>query len=158
MKRILLFLLAKSITLLFDPQQSTATELPDIPLTERENRELPKLVDAFLTALQSDKPISLEPYCTPSLQDWYGHRNITREQAEKDLVQGRTLFPVQHIDFNIADAQYTSRVNNTILKYYVAKIPVQWTLFDGKTTKSGKKADCNDDRPERCRISHRSSS
>jgi hypothetical protein len=140
MKRILLFVLAQSITLLFDPEQSTASQLPDgIPLTERENREIPKLVDAFLTAIQSGKTISLERYCTPFLQDWYGHKNISREQAEEDLVQGRTLFPLQRIDFNIADAQYTSRANNTILKYYVARIPIQWTLSDGKITKSDKK-------------------
>jgi hypothetical protein len=140
MKRLLLFLLAQSITLLFDHQQSTASELPDsIPLTERENREIPKLVDAFLTAIQSAKIISLEPYCTPFLQDWYGHKNISREQAEEDLVQGRAQFPVQRIDFNIVDAQYTSRANNTTLKYYVAKIPIQLTLSDGKITKSSKK-------------------
>jgi len=103
-----------------------------------EEEKVANLVVNYMLATRSGKPISLSPYVTKRLYYWYGDKDVSMEQAEKENADYYRRWPYQTTHFDPKDLTI-KKVNDPKYVVYNVRIPFSWSISNGKVTKQGKK-------------------
>ena len=98
-------------------------------------REIANLVFGYMNATQNGKPISLYPYCTLRLVEWYGQKNFTIQQAEKSIAEYYKAWPYQNTRFD--PSQLRIEAIDGQPNVYTAILPFDWSASNGKKSQSG---------------------
>jgi Trypsin-like peptidase domain len=105
------------------------------PELDADMDEAVNLVGRYMNAMQNGKPISLAPFVTSKLREWYGDKNITIAQAEASMAAFYKIWPIQWTDFDMSKAECKRYETNGLLLYEV-RLPFGWAASNGKKTKS----------------------
>lgn len=114
----------------------TPPSMPSSALDSATYREVATLVYSYMLATQNGKPISLAPYCTTRLTEWYGQKNLTLQQAEQSITDYYRTWPYQTTHFDPAKLQVFPFREGRPVAYTVA-LPFDWTASNGKKSLSG---------------------
>ena len=100
------------------------------PPADDARSKIASLIYRYLDATQNGKPISLYPFCTLELVEWYGQKNVSISWAEKAIAEYYRVWPYQTVQFNIKDLHINPV--RTAANTFLAWIPFDWTASNGK--------------------------
>lgn len=118
-----------------EPQQPQAGMIPPQEI----HQQIANLVLSYMTATQNGKPVSLAPYCTTTLLNWYGKKGLSMQEAEQDIAKYYRTWPRQRTRFNASTLQIlTTEYKDT----YVVTLPFEWAATNNKKAVGGKSMFC----------------
>lgn len=109
-----------------------------LPRIDYDYAEVTILIDNFMKATQHGEPISLAPYCTKRLLQWYGKRQISIQQAETEIAAYFRDWLTQSKSFDV-DRQMTFEPATAwpgLIAYRIT-LPYTWAASSGTESKTG---------------------
>jgi hypothetical protein len=126
------------------PPRAKLVKIPDATPSPQPSAHMPtytskdadkvlKLIAAYMQATQKGKPTGLKPYCRSVLETFYGKRNVSLEDAEKDIADYYKVWPKQTTSFNLAECRVEQKSDGS----FEVTLPFSWSVSDGRRTKNG---------------------
>jgi Trypsin-like peptidase domain len=102
--------------------------------------QISDLISRYMAATQNGRPMSLAPYTTNLLTQWYNNHNFSVAQAEASIANYYRAYPTQQTSYNIANLAVQA-LNQTLngRPAYVVNLPFGWSA----RSRSGKRASGN---------------
>jgi hypothetical protein len=123
--------------LMVDPAPAPAPA-PKAAPAYSEEQKVAMLIFKYMNATQNGKPVSLAPYVTSIIAQWYGDKDVPIAQAEKENVDYYRHWPNQSTLFDPNKLQLKKEVIDGITGYW-ATLPFSYYISNGKETKKGNK-------------------